>query len=133
MTEQDQRISQRYAGRAAAWPRIFLALCLALIVGLAGWLAWAVWVHSTPEVTSSLTRWKVVDAHEVTASVTVSLGDGASEPRCRLRAYAEDHTIVGEASFVPRDGTNDVSLRTEREATSVESLGCTASGQDDAR
>jgi hypothetical protein len=46
-----------------------------------------------------------------------------------VEALAEDHSIVGELQFRPRSGTNEVKLRTERIATSVDLLGCTADGQ----
>ena len=48
---------------------------------------------------------------------------------CTLRAFAEDHSTVGELAFEPVDGRNEVTLRTERRATSVTLLGCTAPGQ----
>ena len=46
-----------------------------------------------------------------------------------MRAYAEDHTSVGELAFTPADGDNEVVVRTERRATSLEKIGCTAPGQ----
>ena len=52
---------------------------------------------------------------------------------CTLRAFAEDHTVVGELVFVPEDGRSDQDVRTERRATSVELLGCTAPGQNHPR
>jgi len=48
---------------------------------------------------------------------------------CRVRALAEDKTAVGELAFTPVDGVNEVVIRTERRATSVEKLGCTAPDQ----
>ena len=57
----------------------------------------------------------------------------ARDASCLVRAYAEDHTVVGDVSFEPKDGTNDVTIRTERLATSVERIGCTAEGQNNAR
>jgi hypothetical protein len=126
-------MTERYAAQPSLWPKVFLAVCLALVVLLAGWLAWAVWVHSTPRVTSSLATWKIVDEHTATATVQVHLRPGTKDARCLLRAYAEDHTVVGDASFEPEDGRNEVTLRTERRATSVERIGCTADGQNDAR
>ena len=48
---------------------------------------------------------------------------------CTLRAFADDHTTVGELAFEPVDGRNEVTVRTERRATSVTLLGCTAPGQ----
>ena len=133
MTQQDPRIAQRYTSQPSVWPKVFLAVGVVLSFVLAGWLAWAVYVHSTPEVTSELPRWKVVDDHTVTATLQVDLRSGSTDPRCLLRAYAEDHTVVGDASFVPRNGTNDVTIRTERRATSVEKIGCTTAAQNDAR
>ena len=126
-------MTERYAAQPSAWPKVFLVVGLGLAVLLAGWLAWAVWVHSTPKVTSSLATWDVVDEHSATATLEVRLQPGADDARCLLRAYAEDHTVVGDVSFEPRDGRNEVTIRTEREATSVERIGCTADGQNDAR
>jgi hypothetical protein len=94
-----------------------------------GWVGWAVWWHSTPEVTSRLVGWEVVDEHGAQATLDVTLDDGV-EARCLLRAVSEDHTPVGELSFVPEPGRNVVEIRTERRATSVESVGCTADDQE---
>ncbi len=105
------------------------------LVGIAalGWLAWAVWFHSTPEVQSSLRGYDVVDVHRTTASVAVRTDDAAVEARCVVRAIGEDHSVVGEVDFtvsgVAGTTTRDVSLRTEREATSVELVGCTTGEQ----
>jgi hypothetical protein len=133
VTQQDPRIAQRYAAQPSRWPKVFLALGVALSVLLAVWLAWAIWVHSTPEITSDLVRWNVVDDHTATATLDVDMTSDATNPSCLLRAYAEDHTVVGDASFEPKDGRNQVSIRTERRATSVEKIGCTTDHQNDAR
>ena len=64
--------------------------------------------------------------------LVVSLADDDVEATCRLRAFAEDHTTVGELAFTPDPDAGRrqvVEIRTERRATSVESLGCTADGQ----
>ncbi len=55
------------------------------------------------------------------------------EATCRLRAFAEDHTTVGELAFTPDPDAGRrqvVEVRTERRATALESLGCTADGQN---
>jgi hypothetical protein len=83
-------------------------------------------------VTSELVGYTVVDLHSATASVEVDLDDGV-EARCLVRASAEDHTTVGELSFVPEPGRNEVEIRTEREATSVSLVGCTSDGQPQPR
>jgi len=126
-------MDERYAATPSPWPKVFIVIAGVLIVALAGWLAWAIWEHSTPEVTSRLTTWEVVDDHTATATLDVKLSDRAEHPSCLLRASAEDHSSVGDASFTPVDGVNTVTIRTERLATSVESVGCTTDGQNDAR
>ena len=95
------------------------------------WLAWTTLFHATPDVSSEIVGWEVVDDHAVTAQVDVVLRGDADDlgATCQVRAIAADHTVVGEASFVPEDGRNEVEVRTERRATSVESVGCTTPDQ----
>jgi len=67
-----------------------------------------------------------------TARIAVRFGDDSVRATCLLRAYAEDHSVVGELSFTPEhDATQPIeeTVRTERRATSVELIGCTAPGQ----
>lgn len=121
-------LADRY-GAPARWRRpvtITLAVALA-VVGL-GWLGWTAWFHSTPAVTSDLVTFEVTSDYEVAARLDVQLDDGV-DASCRLRALAEDKTAVGELEFSPVAGTNEVVIRTERRATSVEKLGCTAPDQ----
>jgi hypothetical protein len=66
----------------------------------------------------------------------VTLDEPDVRASCTLRAYATDHTTVGELTFTPDpdEGQRQVqTIRTERRATSVESIGCTAPGQDQPR
>ena len=65
----------------------------------------------------------------VVARIAVQLDDGVTAS-CRVRAFAEDHTTVGEVSFTPQQGENVVDIRTERRATSVERIGCTTPDQN---
>ena len=121
-------LADRY-GAPARWRRpvtITLAVALA-VVGL-GWLGWTAWFHSTPATTSELITFEVTSDYEVAARLDVQLDDGV-DASCRLRALAEDKTAVGELEFSPVAGTNEVVIRTERRATSVEKLGCTAPDQ----
>jgi Domain of unknown function (DUF4307) len=92
-------------------------------------LIWTMFFHANPVVSSELVGWEVVDDQAVTARVDVDIRDDDVAATCRVKAFAEDHTVVGEVSFTPEQGTNQVELRTERRATSVESTGCTAPGQ----
>jgi len=128
-TGSGQRLADRY-GAPSRWQRpatIALAVLLA-VVGL-GWLAWTAWFHSTPEVSSEVITYEVTDDHEIRARVDVRLEDGAQDASCRVRALSEDKSAVGELAFTPVAGTNEVVVRTERRATTVEKLGCTAAGQ----
>ena len=121
-------LADRY-GAPSRWRRpITIAVATALAVVGLGWLGWAVWFHGSPDVTSDVVTYEVVSDHEIRARVQVDLADDV-DATCRLRAYAEDHTTVGELAFTPVDGTNDVVIRTERRATTVEKLGCTSPDQ----
>jgi hypothetical protein len=133
VTQQDPRIAQRYAAQPSVWPKVFMVLVVVLVFALAGWLAWAIYVHSSPKVTSRMTGFTIVDEHTVVAKIDVDLRTGTTGASCLVRAYAEDHTPVGDATFVPEHGHNEVTVRTERKATSLESVGCSADGQNDAR
>ncbi len=129
-------MAERY-GVASPWRRRALVggtavLALAFTV----WLVWTVYDHSTPSVTSELESFSVEDDHSVTAVLVVALDGADVRASCTLRAYAEDHATVGELTFTPDAslGSRQVqTIRTDRRATSVESLGCTAPGQDRAR
>ena len=122
-------LAERYGTHRRGRRTAIVAVAVVVAVAFLSWLAWATWFHSTPAVTSELATYRVVDQHEASAVIDVVLADDAQDPSCRLRALAEDHNVVGELAFTPKDGRNAVSVRTERAANSVELLGCTAEGQ----
>ncbi len=125
-------LADRYGtGTSRSRPVVLGALAVVVVLFL-GWVVWAAWFHGTPDVTSELTRYEVVDEHTVEATLVVRLAEGATAS-CRIRASAADHTTVGELSFTPRDGANEVTVRTERRASAVEGLGCTTADQPQAR
>ncbi len=105
----------------------------ALLVSAAGFLSWTVLFHGDPEVRSQLTTFDVVSDHEAQALFQVVRQNRTTEAVCRLQALGEDHAVVGEVTLPVTDGPEDqtlpVTIRTERRATSVTSLGCTAPGQ----
>jgi DNA-binding transcriptional regulator of glucitol operon len=124
-------LRQRYGRRGPArWTLVLVAVVSAAFLG---WLVWATWSHATPTVESDLVGFSVVDDHAATAVVEVVLhvevDPDQAGVRCLVRATSEDHTPVGELSWVPTAGRNEVDLRTERLATAVELVGCTATDQ----
>jgi hypothetical protein len=121
-------LSERY-GAPAPWRRTAVAAGVAVLaLVFVGWVVWAAWFHGTPAVESELAGYDVAGEHAATAVVEVSLDEGA-DASCRVRALAEDHSTVGELAFTPTDGRNEVEVRTERRANSVELVGCTTPDQ----
>ena len=126
-------LSERYGAPSRSRRRG--TVLLAGLVGLVAlaWLAWAAWSAAHPDVQSKLLTFTVDDAHQSSARVLVKLDTADVRATCLLRATAEDHSVVGEKSFVVtgRRGTttHELALRTEREATTVELVGCTTPDQ----
>ena len=75
-----------------------------LAVVFLAWLVWTIWAHSRPQVTSELETYSIDDDHTATAVLVVTLADYDVEATCTLRAFAEDHTVVGELAFTRRPG-----------------------------
>jgi len=125
-------LADRY-GAASPWRRRGVLIASVAVSALfLSWLAWTSWVHATPPVDSELVSFEVVDEHTATVVVQVELADDSVEATCLLRAFAEDHSVVGELSFAPDPTAGnrvEQTVRTERRATSIESIGCTAEGQ----
>jgi hypothetical protein len=129
-------LAERYGAPSAARRRVLVIATTLLAVVFLGWLGWTVVGHTNTEVTSELEGFSVIDDSTVSAVLVVSLADDDVEASCRLRAIAEDHTTVGELAFTPDPGAGRrqvVEIRTDRRATAVESLGCTAEGQNKPR
>jgi hypothetical protein len=121
-------LADRYGVPSPVRRRLLVVAVVLVAAVFLGWLAWTAVFHASPSVESELTSYDVVDDGSAAAVVSVSLADGVVAS-CRIRAFADDHTTVGELAFEPVDGRNEVTLRTERRATSVTLLGCTAPGQ----
>ncbi len=105
----------------------------ALVAGAGGFLGWTVLFHGDPTVRSQLLTYDVLSEHDAQALFQVVREDRTTEAVCRLQALAEDHAVVGELTLPVTDGPEEqtlpVSIRTERRATSITSLGCTAADQ----
>ncbi len=137
MTAPSPALADRYgAPRRGRRPLVVGGVVLLGAAALA-WLAWVVLFHGRPQVTSELVGFDVAGQHAASAQYTVTRREADVSATCLLRAYAADHTVVGELT-VPVTGDRTTStvrstVRTEREATSVQLVGCTAPGQRQSR
>ena len=130
----DPLLADRYGRGRTGRGRLLVVLAVVLALVGGGWLAWAVWLESNPEVQSGLLRSQVVDAHHVTADVQVAFGSHRVVADCVLQAMAADHSVVGELNFHvgPAAGRQVVvrkQMRTERTAVVVDLVGCTTPDQ----
>ncbi|MDF1603325.1 DUF4307 domain-containing protein [Nocardioides sp. YIM 152315] len=122
-------LADRYGAPSPRRRQALIGLSVVVAAAFLGWLGWTIWDQSTPDARSDLVGYDVVDEHHAIATVEVRLADDDVEASCTLRAFAEDHSVVGELVFTPTDGTSEQDVRTERRATSVELLGCTTPDQ----
>jgi hypothetical protein len=118
-------LADRYGRPSPTRRRVLLALVGLVVAAFGAWVVWVVLLHGSPEVSAGIQGYDVVDEHTATAVVDVRLEEGVAAT-CVVRASAEDKTTVGELSFTPTDGRNEVTVRTERLATTVDLVGCTA-------
>jgi hypothetical protein len=129
---QDKRDDQRYGAPSPLRRRLLITVVAVVAVAFVGWVAWAGFFHADPAVSSELLTWDQVDDHETTAVIRVTYGDGWVEADCKVRAIAEDKSIVGEVAFTPAEDEgpdHEVTIRTISRPTAVENLGCTTEGQ----
>ena len=131
-------LAARYGTRSEGRHRAIVALVVVVAAAGLAWLVWVMLVHGRPLAQSDINGFDTVDQHRTTATFTVVRRDADVVASCLLRAFASDHTIVGELDVTvgPGGDTRQVlerAIRTEREATSVEVMGCTADGQTQRR
>ncbi|WP_148614283.1 DUF4307 domain-containing protein [Nocardioides rubriscoriae] len=132
-TDPSTDLAARYGAPAPWRRRAVVVSALVVVLAFAGWLGWATLAQATPDVASGDLTFDIVDDSTAIARFTVDLSDDSVRATCTVRAYAEDHTLVGSASFAPDPGPGGVvqqEVRTERRATTVELVGCTAPGQN---
>jgi hypothetical protein len=143
MVTGSARPADRY-GAPAAWVRPTIIAGVVVVAAAAlGWLLWAAFYHSNPQVASRLVSYDVVDTHHVDVTIQVDRVAGVTAT-CRVLAEASDHAVVGELAFLvgpqPDGGTSgrvnstvQRTIVTERRATTAVLQGCTTRGQHQPR
>jgi len=125
-------LAQRYGTSSRTRRTAVVAGSVVVAVSFLGWLLWAMLFHANPAVSSEEIGHEVVDDHTATIRVRISYGDGPVDATCQARAISHDKAVVGEQTFTPTvadGGIEEVTIRTERRATTVEWIGCKAPDQ----
>jgi hypothetical protein len=126
-------LSERY-GRTNGRQRV-IALTLIVVLGATsiGFVGWVALLQSTPEVQSRLTYFDFPDDNTAVARLTVVRDDETTIATCLLQAVSEDHMLVGESEITvttgPATQSVEVTIPTERRATTVRTDGCTTGEQ----
>jgi hypothetical protein len=107
---------------------VVIVLAVVFVTALTAWAVWAAWSSGNPAIDAKLTRYQVVDDHEIRVQVSARFRDARSDGTCLVRATAEDHSIVGERNLTAAElramaGTW-IPLRTERRATTADLVRC---------
>ena len=130
-------LAERYGSPSRARRPLVVGVVVLLAVAGLGWLLWAVLFHGRPQVTSEVVGFDVAGEHQAVARFRVVRRAADVEASCLLRAFADDHSVVGERTVRVTSGplasTRSAAVRTERRATTVDVVGCTAPGQNQAR
>lgn len=128
-------LATRYGTPSTARRRLTIGIAAALAAAFLGWVVWAAIGHSDPDVSSELVSFEVLDEHTATATFTVARRTADVAASCLLRAQAPDHSTVGELNVDVGPGGARVQqvterVRTEREATTVDLVGCLTEEQN---
>jgi uncharacterized protein DUF4307 len=131
-------LDERYGSPSGTRTKVVVALVVVLIAAGLSWLTWVILEHGRPEAQSTLVSFSAEGQHAAVAKFTVVRRSADIEAGCLLRAFAADHAIVGELDVTvgpgePTTQTLQRTIRTEREATSVDLVGCSTEGQKQPR
>ena len=127
-------LAARYGRSRRGARRPLIAVGALLAVAALGWLIWVAVQHSTPPVASRLIGFEIVSPTTAKATIEVERTDDVIAS-CRVQAKASDFSVVGEVTVTvpadaPRRQTLTTDVSTQRAATSVVLIGCTAPGSD---
>lgn len=121
-------LADRYGRNSGRRRPLVVGLVVLVAAAFLGWVAWAALFHGNPDARSGLVGFEIVDDHTVEVTVDVRLKE-TDEAECLVRAYSVDKSVVGEQPFTGLEGRQVATIRTERQATSAEVVGCRAAGQ----
>jgi hypothetical protein len=129
VTDLQERYGPRTANR-----KVVVAVIVVLAAAGLSWLIWVMLAHGRPAAQSNLVSWEAEGEHSAQARFTVVRREPDVEASCLLRALAADHAIVGEIHVAVGPGEPTVTtlgrtIRTEREATAVQMVGCVTDEQ----
>ncbi|MFL6024248.1 MAG: DUF4307 domain-containing protein [Marmoricola sp.] len=123
-------LQDRYGRPSPHRRTVIVAATTVLAVVFLAWLAWAAWFGRDDAVNAEVNSFEVVSTHEVRVKLDPDLRDAEVRGTCLVRATARDHTIVGElnvsAARLRASVGQWIPVRTERRATTVEVVRCTA-------
>jgi hypothetical protein len=133
-TPRSSALDDRYGTSGPVRRKGVVALAVVVVAAGLSWLAWAMLEQGRPEVQSALVGFEAEGSHAAVATFDVVRRSAEVEASCLLRAFSADHAVVGEANVTVGPGGQErqrlrETVRTERQATSVEMVGCVTQEQ----
>jgi len=127
-------LDDRYGTASPSRRKGVVALAVVVVAAGLSWLAWAMLEQGRPDAQSAMVGFEADGPHAAVATFDVVRSSADVEASCLLRAFSADHAIVGEANVVVGPGGEErqrltETVRTERQATSVEMVGCVTDEQ----
>ena len=132
--ERVSTLDDRYGTSSPSRRKGVVALAVVVVAAALSWLVWAMLEHGRPDAQSALVGFEADGSHAAVATFDVVRSSSDVEASCLLRAFSADHAIVGEANVTVGPGGEErqrltETVRTERQATSVEMVGCVTDEQ----
>jgi hypothetical protein len=121
-------MAERYGRRTPGRRRLTISVVVVGALVALGWLLWAAWVQSNPEVTGGLQSFDVVSEHQLKVVIQVDRDSGAAVT-CTVEAAAADHGIVGDQTVTIPAGSSgtvtfEATIATDRLASAATVSDC---------